>query len=91
MSEEFDVPHCDGIKCNDFFEMGIEKFPVFDVEPEVFHQNITNDGANYRRKLVAPEGSNVDKFLKDQSLGSKRMFGLRTTDQEGNSLLKKVR
>lgn len=88
---EFDIPNLEGIKCNDFYELGIEKFPIFDVDQQTFHQNITVDNQNLRKRLVPQENTELHKYLTSGTQASYRPFAIRTSDSNGNVLMKKIR
>lgn len=91
MTEEFDIPYIDGVKCNGFYEHGIEQLPVFDVDAQTYYQNISVEGENMRKRILPPPDSNLEKYLHSGTQASQRPFALRYTDTQGNQSMKKIR
>jgi hypothetical protein len=61
---ETDVP---GIKASAYKQIGTDKYPVFDVDRETFHQNMEHG----RKRVRFPEDSDAHKYLKGQTVNKK--------------------
>jgi hypothetical protein len=74
---ETDVP---GVNATAFKHIGTEKYPVFDVDRESFHQNLEFG----RKRLRFPEDSAAHKYMKGQTVNKK--FYISYTDPQSKEV-----